>query len=171
VAYDEEKGELDVQQELDFQRRVWKWQRVCWVLMALLILSTLLGLFGQGLLSDAVAGDRSAPLWLEYNRFGRLHAETTELRVHLGAGVARDGEVRFWLGREYLEGVKILQVTPRPERVEVGADRFTFVFHAAELSAPTVLTFYLEAEQIGRLRATAGLDEGASLGFSQFIYP
>src|SRR4051812_4614622 len=105
--------------------------------MALLILSTLLGLFGQGLLSDAVVGEQSAPLWLEYNRFGRLHAETTKLRVHLGAGAARDGEVRFWLGREYLEGVRILQVTPQPERVEAGADRFTFVFHSADLNSPT----------------------------------
>lgn len=170
MAYDE-KGELDIQQELEHQRRVWKWQRICWVLLLLLILATLLGLFGQGLLSDAIVGDERSPLWLEYDRFGRLDAETTRLRVHLGAGAAQNGEVRFWLSREYLEKIRILQVTPQPERVEAAHDRFIFVFHAAGLDAPTTLTFQLEAKRIGRLHAMAGLEEGAALSFDQFIYP
>ena len=40
-------GDLEVGQDLDFQRREWAVQRVGWGAMALVILAALLGLFGS----------------------------------------------------------------------------------------------------------------------------
>jgi hypothetical protein len=167
----QEMGTLDIEQDLDYQDRAWKRQRVSWVVMALVLLGALLGFFGPGLLGNSTAGNKGDPLWLEYNRFGRLQAETTTLRVYLSQPAGTRGQIRFWLSRGYVEDVRVMQVTPQPDSVEVGPDRFTFVILAPDLSRPTSITFYLEPEKFGRLRGQAGLEGGQSITFSQFIYP
>ena len=62
-------GDLEISQDLTFQRRSWIVQRVGWVMLALLILAALGGLFGPGPLSRARAGPHDGPLWVEYQRF------------------------------------------------------------------------------------------------------
>jgi hypothetical protein len=173
MADDSRVGEMEVGQDLEFQRRSWWWQRVGWALMVLTLVAALLGLFGSGgLLAAAEAGGRGSALWVEYNRFGRLDAEDTTLRVHLEQGAASGGGlVRLWLSREYLEGVVIRTITPEPESVEAGPDRFTYVFRASDPSRPVVLTFHLEPDRMGRLPGQIGLEGGQTISFSQFIYP
>jgi hypothetical protein len=41
-------GDLEIQEDLPFQRREWLVERVAWGVMALLIVAALLGLFGTG---------------------------------------------------------------------------------------------------------------------------
>jgi hypothetical protein len=170
MPYDE-RGPLEIEQDLPYQRRAWRRQRIMWVLLTLVLIGALLGLFGPGVLGDAVAGDRNAPLWLEYNRFGHWQAETTTLLFHVAPAAARDGQVRLWLNRAYLERARVLDIMPQPDAVEAAADRYTFVFRAPDLSTPTTVSFQLEPERPGRLRGQAGLVGGAGLDFNQFVYP
>ncbi|MGH2355109.1 MAG: hypothetical protein ACRDI2_01390 [Chloroflexota bacterium] len=62
-----------------------------------------------------------------YERFARFQAPA-ELQVALGRGAARDGQARVRLCRDYLDGVRIQQVTPPPGGVEAESDGLTFVF-------------------------------------------
>ena len=163
-------GELEIAQDLEFQRRSWVVQRVGWGIMALATLAALLGLFGRGPLSRTTAGKESEPLSVEYNRFGRFQSPTT-LRVHLTPDAGHKSLVRVWLDRNYLENVQLQQVTPEPERVEVGSERLIYVFQLSELNQSTAVTFYLQMEQIGFLPGQVGLVEGQTLNFNQFIYP
>jgi hypothetical protein len=39
-------GDVEINQDLDFQRRCWTVQRIGWIVMAVLVLSALLGVFG-----------------------------------------------------------------------------------------------------------------------------
>ena len=81
-------GDLEIAQDLAFQRREWTIQRVAWAVMALVALAGLLGLFGgAGPLTRAAAGNGA--LRLDYARFERKHAPT-ELRLQVAAGVAGD---------------------------------------------------------------------------------
>lgn len=161
-----------INEDPDFQQRSWKWQRVGWVVMILIVAAAFLGLFGSGgLFADARVGEPDSLLWVEYNRFGRLQAETTYLRVHLGPGAAEGDRLRFWLSRRYMESAHILGVTPQPESVEAGPDRYTFIISAPNLSQPTTVTFRLEPEEFGPLRGQVGLDGKGPLSFSQFVYP
>ena len=66
--------DIDLDQDIDFQQRSWKVQRVGWGLMVLFVLAGLSGLLGTGPLSNVTDGDEGGPLWLEYQRFGRLQA-------------------------------------------------------------------------------------------------
>jgi hypothetical protein len=103
-------GDLEIQEDLPFQRREWLAERMAWAVMGLLIAAAILGLFGTGPLSRMTAGDWAGPLWLEYERFARLLAPAV-LRVHLGPAAARDRTVSLWIDRRYMENVELQQVT------------------------------------------------------------
>lgn len=163
-------GDLEINQDLDFQRRTWVVERVGWGVMALTVLAALLGLFGPGLFNNATAGSKKARLWLEYKRFGRFQAPTT-VQIHLGPNVGSDGKMRVLLNRDYLNGMQIQQVTPPPESVEAGSKQLTYIFQVAEPNQPTAVTFHLQTQQIGLLSGQVGLSREQPLRFSQFIYP
>ncbi|WP_414588716.1 hypothetical protein [Scytonema sp. PCC 10023] len=166
----ERVGDLEIDQDLDIQRRNWAVERVGWGILAFVALAALVGLFGSGMLSNATVGSKKAPLWLEYERFGRFQAPL-RLRVHLGQSAGGNGKVRVLLKRDYLENFQIQQVTPQPQSVEAGAKQLTYVFQVTEPNQPTAVTFYLQAEQVGLLSAQVGLPGKQPLHFSQFIYP
>lgn len=163
-------GELEISQDLAFQRRSWAVQRAGWAGMVLLLLAALLGLLGPGPLARAAAGDRAGVLWVEYHRFERYKASAT-LRVHLGARPWPEGKARVQVSRKYLEGLQVEQVTPQPEGVEAGADSLTYIFRVSDPNRPTAITFSLKPEQIGWHEGRVRLDGGPALDFRQVVYP
>jgi hypothetical protein len=163
-------GDLEISQDLNFQRRSWAVQRFGWVMLALLILAACLGFFGPGPLSRAMAGRQDGPLRVEYHRFWRLQSPMS-LRLHVGPQAARGGQARVWLSRSYLEAMSIQHVTPQPQQVEAGPDRFTYVFTLSPPERPTAVTFNLEPETPGSVPGQAGLENGLTINFRHFIYP
>ena len=163
-------GDLEIPEDLPFQRREWVAERVAWAVMALLIAAALLGFFGTGPLSRTTAGDEAGPLWLDYERFARLLAPAP-LRVHVGQGAARDGIVRVWIDRRYLDSVELQQVTPQPDSTELEAERLIFSFRQADGEGAAVITFNMRPSRFGSLPGRVGLVEGPALQFQQFVYP
>jgi hypothetical protein len=163
-------GDLEKPEDLVYQRREWAFQRVGWVVMALVALAGLLGLLGHGPLSNTSATDPGGALRVEYSRF--IHyGDPDQLEVHIGPGAGSKGELRLWLNSEYLAGVQVEKVTPEPERVEAGADRHTFVFRVSDVSRPTRLTLRVQAQRYGLRRAWVGLEGREPAPFWQFVYP
>jgi hypothetical protein len=167
----ERVGDLELKHDPEFQRFWWKVERIAWVAMTTLVLAALLGAFGSGPLSRGAAGDPfEQPIRLEYERFARALAPTT-LRAQLRAGLARDGAVRLWVSRPYLEAVRVEEVTPEPAQVEAGQDRLVYVFRVADPARPATVSFHLKPERPGALTGHVGVGDGTPLRFEQFVYP
>jgi hypothetical protein len=163
-------GDLELAQDLEFERRSWTIERIGWVVMAIVGLAALAGLLGPGPFSNTIAGEPDRPLWLEYSRFGRFSAPLT-LRVHLGPSAGQHRLARIWLRRAYLEGIQVERVTPHAAEVEAGPEQLTYVFPVRDPSREMAVTFSLKAQQIGRQHGCVGLGDGPPLCFRQFIYP
>lgn len=164
------RGSLEIAEDFPFQRRSWLVQRVAWGFMALAILAALSGLFGSGPLSNAQSATPDGLLRIEYERFGRHNAPLT-LRLHFARKVARDGEVRLWIDRAYLEDMKPERILPEPKNVEVGGERLLYVFPLGSAEGPGAITFDLKPGSAGVIHGRAGVDGGGELRFRQIIYP
>lgn len=170
MARGNHREKLEINQDLDLQRREWQWQRVGWAAMIVLLAAALLGLLGPGLLSYRNASALDGSLRMEYQGFLHYHHPQT-LRIHIAAGMAEGARLRLWLDREYLESIEIQKVTPEPESVEAGRDRRTYVFRVADSAKPTTITFFFEADTWGSLAGQIALDNREALFFHQFVYP
>jgi hypothetical protein len=170
VASTERVGSLEIAQNLGFQRKEWRVQRIGWVVMALLILASLLGLTGRGVLARASIGDTGSRLQLTYSRFDRLEAPTTlDLQI---AGDAVTGEqVELSVDRDYLQSVHVEQVVPEPEEVRSAGNRLTYVFGVDEPEQPMTITFDLRHTSFGPKSGEVGLADEPALDFGQFVFP
>jgi hypothetical protein len=162
------KREIEIDEDLEFQQRYWKVQRIGWAALALLLVLAGLGLFGEGLLSRASA--REGGLTVEYSRFAREDAPML-IVVRVPAAAVQTGGVRLSFNADYISKLSLQRITPRPQAVEAAADQVTFHFLADP--GQGVLTFSFEAKprQPGRNSVRVAVEGVSSIGFWQLVYP
>jgi hypothetical protein len=160
--------ELQVSQDIEFQRRSWTVQRIGWIGIGLIVLAALAGLFGGGPVSQAHAGSSGDPIEIAYPRFGRLLAPTT---LNLQLNQIEGPQARVWIDRALLEDVRVEHVEPEPGSIEAGSDRLIYVFDLADGHESTSVTFFIEPQTVGWLNGRVGIENGAELTFSPLIYP
>ena len=162
-------GELELEQNLKIQRRVWVSERIGWLLMAAFVAGGLSGVFGSGPVTEARAQGTVAnrTLKVDFHRVVRSEAPATyEVRVD---GVSGD-ELRLWVDDAFLEDMRIESMQPEPERVEIAGDRKVFVF---AMAAPGKARIELEVEpqRIGPHAGSMGMEGGPAVPLSQFVLP
>ena len=162
--------DLEIGQDLEFQRREWTIQRIGWAAMALIALAALLGLFGSGPLSHATAGQEGDPLRLAYARLDRKRSPS-DLRLEIAAGTAQEGQVRLWLDRAYLAGLELQQILPEPDQAQASGDRMVYVFQVGDPNQATEVIFQVEHNTFGLKTGRVGLVDGPGLEFRQLVYP
>jgi len=161
---------MEIDEAMEFQRRSWIVQRIGWVFFALVLLLACLGLFGNGPLSDAKAGQENGTLWLEYPRFARFKDEF-RITAHVNSGTATEGETMIQLDREYLERVEVSNIIPEPDAEINAPGQVTYVFKTNNANPPFTAYFYLTPREVGMQAGTFQLQNEQVVRFSQFIYP
>lgn len=161
-------GDLEIAEDLHYQRRAWTIQRIGRAVMALIIAAALAGLIGTGPLSSAVA--HSGPLHVAYHRFERLNAPGL-LSIRVAGNVAAGNQIRIWLDRDYVDSLQVQQITPQPAQTLVGANRLIYVFDVAAGNRQTVIVFDLRFQAFGLHHGRVGLVGGPVASFRQFVYP
>lgn len=163
-------GDLDIEQDLTFQNRSWALQRVIWGLMALVILLAMLGLFGDGPLSRAVAGGSSKGLWVEYDRFARFQAPTV-LKLHLTRQSPDVTQARVWVSNAFLDSCRLARINPEPVESIVESDRVEYVFLLGDPGQTSTVRMFIFPEKPGEIVCRMGLEGEPHLGFTMFAFP
>ena len=162
--------EIEVNQDLEFQRKEWRVQRIGWLVILAVIVAALLGAFGRGPLAHGEVTDAASGLRLEYERIAR-HESPSELVFHIRAGTVTTNDVRIWLSRSYADGLEIERISPEPESESVTDDRVTYSFLLDDPRREARVTFNLTPDAMGRRQASAGIVNGPTLRFAQFVLP
>lgn len=160
---------LDLDDNMDFQRRSWRAQRTAWAILAAVLAAALLGAFGTGPLSWTSAGDARTFASVHYDRFQRWSAPAT-LKIDIPAGVSRADGVVVEAGGELLKGFKIEILRPEPVRSVAIEDGIRFHF-ATLAGVPATLYIHLRAERIGYFRPTIRIADGQPIEIPIFVYP
>jgi len=156
-----------IDEDLDFQQKMWRIQRAGWVVLALLMLVTVLGLFGGGPLSSAQALDSSGLLQVDYDRFVRMQSPQT-LQVSLDEAAVHDQQASVWVSQAFLDRVRVERIQPQPERVTAQDGGQIYQF---SVRGPLQVTYDLQAKGPGVYRVELGLPGAEPAAFTQVVYP
>lgn len=160
-------GNLEIDQDLEFQRRDWRAQRVGWVVMLLLILGSLAGLFGRGPVAHASVG--GTPLRVEYDRLVR-HQADAELMLRLAPG-ATAGQARIQLDSALLNAIRIERLTPEPDSETATREGVVFDFAVDDAESPLTIRLDYRATGYWAKRGSIALAEHPPLPLQFFVYP
>ena len=163
---------LEIDQDLEFQRRSWVFQRVGWAVMGLVVLAAVVGLLGSGPLSRARA-ELPGRMTVEYQRFARFET-TASLTIRLQAEATAGDAVHVSLNHAFLTSAKIEDIQPPPTRVEARAERYVYVFDVAEPRVPMLVTFTFQPRRVGASPGMVGLESAPGprhVSFRQLVYP
>jgi len=163
-------GDLEINQDLGFERRSWKVERVAWIIAALILVAALLGFLGPGPLGKATAASPDKSLSLDYFRVEHYGAPV-ELHFHIDGALAKDGALQVWLDRDFVEALEIEHIDPKPESVQINGERFVYVFRTASAPETIRIFFHVEPNKFGKTPARAGVVNGPEIRFSQFYMP
>jgi hypothetical protein len=167
-------GEIEIDQNLEHLRREWRFQRIGWLLMLLVVLAALAGLFGRGPLAKASGGAPNAPARLEYERIVR-YTSPTQLTVLLSPEAIEEGIARIWLEREYIQAVEIDRIVPEPEQEEAaeqqGVPGILYTVRVVGTGQPARVHFYIKPDHYGMQRGRIGLLDRSPVTFEQFVLP
>lgn len=164
----ERVGELELEQDPEFQRLDWRLQRLGWGVMLLFILAAASGLLGRGPLAKATIARPGSPLTVEYNRLIR---HGTEERMMLRLDSLAPGETRVTLDSALLAAIEIRRVTPYPTRVEATPGGAAFAFALAGAGAPRTITIDYVSERYWRRSGALALNDQPPLPLSLIILP
>jgi hypothetical protein len=157
------KRTLEIDEDMDFQRKEWFAQRIGVVMLSAVVVGALLGITGKGgPLSRRIAGEPGGAVRVEYERFVRRGARST-IKVHLSG---TSGDPRLWISDAYLDRVRIESVEPQPDHELVEGRRHVYAIHTK--SPDATITLDVEHRTFGALDGEIGLIDGPSFRFSQF---
>ncbi len=161
------RHDLELDQDLAFQHRQWRVERICWLIIALLLVAALMGLFGRQPLARVSDHTSDRRLSIHYDRYVRSENNVEFLLTvepQDGAGI-----VRLWFDPEYLDAVKIVAVSPVPLRGEARDGGRALVFHTDGSRFTASLS--VQFESAGFLHGRMWVDEGPPLTLSHLVWP
>ena len=143
--------------DMTYQRRNWRVQRIGWAGMALVLLLGLAGLLGDGPIAHAMA--RAGGLEVRYDRIVRLEAPAAwDLVIPPDA----DGRVRLTLDQALLARIRVEALSPAPERTTLIPGGQLLEFPAG--AGPALVRMQFVPERMGRLRtAVTGASQAVRL--------
>lgn len=151
-------------------RSAWRLERVSWALMALLLVSALLGVFGGGPVSHARSGSATA-VELHYDRILRA-AAPTEYRLEIQPGFAQGGTVDVHIDQQLVDVMEIASIVPEPESVTAGSGYTAFSFRVdADGRSPAHVVIAFQPATFGRFNGHLAVDGTAPLAVSHLILP
>jgi len=161
---------LELDEDLSFQRRQWRLERVAWWSMAGLVAYALAGGFGGGgplSSTDVVSADGSVRL--HYERFARqLTPNSVEITVHQPP----DGRpAHIYLSGEYFSSVAVKSTVPQPDTSTAAENGYVFAFKRLPGVIETKIDLQLEPQKIGSAEGWLTVNNGERLAIKQFVFP
>lgn len=135
--------------------------------MALLLIASLLGFFGDGPISHAKSGSPGT-LSVQYDRLLRSSAPA-EYRFEANPTVVTGYELRMRFDQSLMEGIEIDSMVPQPETEEAGPNSTEFAFRV-KANTPVKVNLRYRPTTFGRRSGRVSVG-GHTVLIDQFVYP
>ena len=162
-------GDIQLEEDLAFERRSCRWQRAGQGLLLLFVLAAVAGFFGHGPIASAEVADPSRALTVEYARFARRHGPC-EFTLELGPALRR-GAVEVWLDASFAEQYRWESATPEPTAMEMRDGRLVARFQIAPGESPARIVVHVQPRKLGRAATLVGVVGGPQVALRAFHFP
>jgi hypothetical protein len=120
---------VSVGEDLDFQRRWWRFEKAAWFVLALVLVADALGAFGRGWIARAERHSADGTLRLRYDRIERT-GTPSNLIIDFGASAVHDQKVRLFSSGSIVKDLGAQRIVPQPMLSEIGPGGITYTFPA-----------------------------------------
>lgn len=161
-------GEIAVGEDLEFQRRWWRFEKIVWSVFMLILVADLSGILGRGPLANAKAQTTDGSLQLKYERV--LRENTSSIMTVLpGQNAVKDGKLQLFVSDSVLKQFGAQRVIPQPETSTVGNGGVTYTFLAA--GDPMTIQIELKPSFIGSHKFWVAIPGGEALQENSVVLP
>ena len=123
--------EVAVGEDLDFQRKWWRFENAAWVFFTLIIILDLGGLFGRGPIAKAERHTADGTLDVKYERIERTDSPSI-LSISFGQPAIQDGKIRLYVSNSLVKPLGTQRVIPAPQETILGDGGLTYTFPATK---------------------------------------
>jgi hypothetical protein len=127
-------NELAVGEDLQFQRKWWRFERFIWILFAGVIVLDLLGAFGRGWLAKDHLHAADGSLDVQYERIERTGTPSI-MTIRFGPSAIQNGKAVLYVSESVVRELGAQRVIPEPSSSMVGNKGVTYTFAASRQPA------------------------------------
>ena len=160
--------EVAVGEDLEFQRRWWRFEKIVWIVFSLILVADLSGILGRGPLANAKAATNDGTLQLKYERV--LRANTSSIiTLQPQAGSIHNDKVQIFTSDSVLKKLGAQRIIPQPESSRVGNGGVTYTFPSTGL--PMTVQIELKPSFVGPEQFTIGVPGAEMIQAKTFTLP
>ena len=156
-----------IQEDMEFQQRVWRAERAGWGVMAALLAAGLAGVFFHGPASHTRSRNADNSVAIDYERFAHKTARTHFI-IRANAPVPDQMLVR--LGPAFADMHDIESIHPPPSRSSGGTYGLELVFPRSS-AGDVVVHVAARPKRFGYMSVQAEIEGRGALRITQLVYP
>jgi hypothetical protein len=161
-------GEIEVGEDLEFQRKWWRFENLTWILFTLIIVLDLAGLFGRGPIAKAERRTADGTIDVKYERIERTDSPSI-LTIDFGPSAIHDGKIRLHISESLVKGLGTQRVVPAPLETMIGDGGLTYTFSASK--PPAAVDLALQPSGPGIYHFTIGVVNAEPIQAKIFVVP
>jgi hypothetical protein len=161
-------GDVAVGEDLEFQRRWWRFERAVWIFFLILLVCDVIGLFGRGWLAKAQRSTSDRALTIDYERIERASTPSI-MTMTFSAAAVHDGRVRVFVSESMIEPLGAQRISPQPLVSALGEGGLTYTFPVG--STPAIVRFTLQPSFPGPHKIRLQVPGGETVAATVFVVP
>jgi hypothetical protein len=120
-------NEVAVGEDLDFQRKWWRFENAAWIFFTLIIILDLAGLFGRGPIAKAERRTADGTIDVKYERIERTGSPSI-MTIAFGPAAIQNGKVHLYVSNSLVKPLGTQRVIPAPQDSVIGEGGLTYTF-------------------------------------------
>jgi hypothetical protein len=159
---------VDVGEDLDFQRAWWRFEKIAWIFLAVVLIADAMGAFGRGWLARAERATSDGTLDVRYERVERA-GTPSEMTMTFGGDAVHDGKVRLFASESVVKPLGAERVIPQPAISEVVPGGIMYTFPAS--GSPVIVSIALQPSFPGVHQVELHVEGAQTVHFPVAVLP
>jgi hypothetical protein len=160
--------EVAVGEDLEFQRKWWKFENAMWILFGIIIVCDVLGAFGRGWLAKAKVSTKDQAAVLSYERMERAFTPSI-LDLEIGQKAIHNGQVSVYVSGSVVKDLGAERISPQPLTSTIGNGGYTYVFPVSTTPATIQIALSPSSPGMRHFRVQVAGSEPIDAGV--FVFP